>query len=91
MGVEGVDSLGKEEVETFTLGLLGGGAVLLDVVREATPFWVAPAFATPTSAHHGMLSGKTNNLDLKGRGGLLFKNITTHLVTSESCLGFNLQ
>ena len=34
MGVDGVDSLGREEVEIFTLGLLGGGAVLLEV-RES--------------------------------------------------------
>lgn len=45
VGVDGVDSLGREEVEIFTLGLLGGGAVLLAVreseereVGKLTPF-----------------------------------------------------
>ena len=50
MGVEGVDSLGKEEVEIFTLGRLGGGATLLEVREESdvrdegrlTPFCVGP-------------------------------------------------
>lgn len=58
VGVDGVDSLGREEVEMFTLGRLGGGAVLLDV-RESdvradgrlTPFCVGPATSVIMSWH----------------------------------------